>query len=194
VNLLHWVKKSQLLLADYNSAKLRVKEEKVRLRQSWKKVRWTEEAQKIVQLVAENVQNQVHSRISGVVSRCLEAVFGGDLGRLEFKIRFERKRGKTDAILEFLDGGITINDPVNELGMGVIEVAAFALRLACVHTVRPAISKLLILDEPFKSIHSPVYRQRMANLLMELSMEMDFQIIIVTGIPEYEIGTVIRLK
>jgi len=79
-----------------------------------------ETAQEIVQTVAQSIQQQIHTRIADVVSRCLSAVFDEPY---EFRIIFEQKRGKTEARLIFVRDEQEI-DPMTAAGGGVIDVAA----------------------------------------------------------------------
>lgn len=178
------------LLAEHAHAKRRVKEERAALAEARESLRIALEAQKIIQDVAEAVQNEAHRQISGVVSRCLEAVFGDDAYAL--KIAFEKKRGKTEARLTFERGGLVLDDPPSEGGGGQVDVAAFALRLACLVLSRPKKRMLLILDEPFRFV-SKDYRPRVCEMLQALSRDMGLQIVMVTHSEEFMAGKVIEL-
>lgn len=178
------------LLSDYKHAVKQVKEERVLLYRADDAVTYTEEAQRIVQHVAQAVQQKAHKRIASVVTRCLETVFDDPY---EFRIEFERKRGRTEASIVFLRNGHTIRDLQGAVGGGVVAVAAFALRLACMVLSRPAVRRLVVLDEPFSHVHSPVYRERVKNMLETLSTEMDVQFVMVTGITDLESGTVVEI-
>ena len=145
-----------------------------------------EEAQQIIQAVAEMIQEQAHDRIAGVVSRCLAAVFDEPY---EFKIIFERTRGRTEARLVFLRDGMAV-DPITSSGGGVVDVAAFALRVSCLMLKRPAARRVLVLDEPFRFV-SKDYRPRVAQMLTDLATELHIQFIMVTHIEELRVGTVI---
>lgn len=147
-----------------------------------------EESQRIVQGVAQVVQQKVHDRISGVVSRCLESVFDDPY---EFRILFEQKRGKTEARLVFVRDDMEI-DPLTASGGGVVDLAAFALRLACLSLARPKLRPLVILDEPFRFV-SVDYRFRIREMLEILSKEMGVQFIQVTHIEDLKIGEVVEL-
>jgi DNA-binding TFAR19-related protein (PDSD5 family) len=50
-----------------------------------------EQARSIVQNVAEELQRKAHERLTSVVTKCLDSVFEDPY---EFKIEFEKKRGK----------------------------------------------------------------------------------------------------
>jgi len=147
-----------------------------------------EEAQKVLQLVAQTVQQSAHKRIAGVVSRCLEAVFDEPY---DFRIIFEQKRGRTEARLVFVREEMEV-DPLTASGGGVVDVAAFALRLSCLMLTRPSLRKILLLDEPFRFVSSG-YRERVRNMLENLSKDLGVQIIMVTHMDELKTGNIIQL-
>lgn len=154
-----------------------------------------EEAQKFVQALAQQIQAQVHKRIASVVTKCLEEVFLDD--PYEFLIEFQQKRGRTEATLQLRRGKILLTDPLNEAGGGVIDVAAFALRLACLVLERPRKRLLLVLDEPFTKIRGKGNRQRMRGLVEMLSKEFGVQFIICIdhdAYPEFLLGDVVEIN
>lgn len=154
----------------------------------------TRRAQEILQACAERVQAKAHKQIVAVVTRCLRAVFGTTgPNAYEFRIDFLRKRGKTEADMYFVKNGER-EDPRDGVPGGVLDVAAFALRVAEVLMQRPPVRRLLILDEPFKfpSLRRN-YRERVKDLVTALAEELDFQFIIVTHDPVFEVGKVIDL-
>lgn len=166
-----------------------VQEERQNLSQAEKTLEQTQTAQEVLQLVAQAVQQKAHEKIGTVVSSCLQAVFGEQA--YEFKILFERKRGKTEAQLRFCRGGLDI-DPLTASGGGVVDVAAFALRVACLLLHRPRLSKLIVLDEPFRFV-SAAYQENIRSMLEELSKDLKLQIIMVTHNETIATGKVIRL-
>lgn len=146
------------------------------------------EAQSHAQAIAKGVQQQAHKRIATIVTRCLAAVFDDPY---EFAIRFEQKRGRTEARLVFVRNEQEV-DPMTASGGGVVDVAAFALRLSCILLSRPPVRRVCVLDEPFKFV-SEEYRENVRKLLETLSTELEFQVIMVTHIPEIVTGNVIEL-
>ena len=148
-----------------------------------------EEASQIVNSIAEDIQHRAHEHVSQVVTRCLQAVFTDDA--YEFKILFERKRGKTEARLVFYRGDLEI-DPLKAAGGGPVSVAAFGLRLACLLLSKPRKRRILCLDEPFSNL-SRDYLPNLVELLEQLTIELGVQMIIVSHSPELEIGKVIQL-
>jgi DNA repair exonuclease SbcCD ATPase subunit len=140
--------------------------------------------------IGRTIQQQAHARIAQLVTRCLAAVFEED--PYEFDIAFEQRAGRTVAALAFLRAGRRLN-PTEAAGGGACDVAAFALRTACIMLARPPRRRLLLLDEPFRYL-SREYRPRARALIEALSQELDVQFIIVTHDPEFIIGTVIEVR
>lgn len=165
-----------------------LKREERELNEAEAEVQHSKQAQDILQHLAQAVQQRVHEKVSAVVSSSLEAVFDDPYA---FKIQFERKRGRTEASLRFLRRDLDV-DPLTATGGGVVDVAAFALRVACLVMHQPKLSRLVVLDEPFKFV-SAQYRPKVRQMLEELSKEMGLQIVMVTHIEEFETGKIIEV-
>ena len=146
-------------------------------------------AQKITQEVAKNLQEYAHQQISRVVTKCLSTIFAEDA--YEFKIKFFQRRGKTEAELLFVRDGQEI-DPCTAAGGGVVDVTAFALRLAALILTKPRRRRLIIADEPFRFL-SRGYRDKVRELLESLSKEMGIQFILTTHSSELMLGKVIEV-
>jgi len=177
------------LLAQHALTISKIKQEKQHLEQAKASVDTIKQAQSIVQQVAETIQNQAHKQIANVVTSCLQAVFGEDA--YEFRIVFDRKRGKTEARLVFVRNGEEI-EPTDSAGGGVLDVAAFSLRLACLVLSVPKKRRFLALDEPFKHL-SADYRPAVRELLMKLAEEMNMQFLLITHALDLAIGKVVEL-
>ena len=178
----------QILLAQRNTLEGMLDMEKASLESTSKQLRAIVKGQKILQQIAQDVQQRAHNQIASVVSKCLRAVFDEPY---EFRINFEKKRGRTEAQLEFVrDNQGT--DPLTAAGGGVVDVAAFALRIACLVLSRPVLRKVVVLDEPFRFL-SVEYRNRVSDLLVQLSQDMNIQFVMVTHMKELEVGKVYRL-
>lgn len=165
-----------------------LKEEKDLLAGAEQTLLRSQEAQEILQLVAQAVQQKAHEKIAGVVSSCLSAVFDDPY---EFRIDFERKRGRTEASLRFCRRGLVV-DPLTASGGGVVDVAAFALRAACLMLHRPRLSRLMVLDEPFRFVSSE-YQGNIRSMLEELAKDLGLQIIMVTHNETIATGKIIEL-
>ena len=191
MNIIKTRKKVNNLLSDLRIAERTCKEEKQKHTGAENRLIYIGEAQQVSQQVAQEIQQQAHRRIAGVVSRCLEAVFVGD-DVYGFKIRFDRKRGKTDAILIITKNGHEVEDPLNADSGGVVDVAAFTLRTSCIVLAKPNLRRFLALDEPFKFV-SKEYRNNVRMLLEGLAKDFKFQYLMVTHESAYHIGKVIEL-
>lgn len=144
----------------------------------------------VIQEVAQHIQQQAHNQIAAVVTKGLQSVFDEPY---TFKIDFEKKRGRTEARLIFERDGLEL-DPLTASGGGVIDVAAFSLRVACLALSRPAVRPLLILDEPFKNVSKANgYLDRIPALLEILCEDIGIQIIMVTHIEELKVGKIVEV-
>lgn len=168
-------------LAEYDAASLGLKTASQSLSETRAQYEAALRAKEIVQTISLDCQQQCQQRIAFVVTRCLEAVFGKDT--LRFSLVFEQKRGQTEVRGVILDASGHELDPMDSCGGGVLDVAAFGLRLACMMLTRPRLAKVLVLDEPFKFV-SGTYRPAVVQMLQELSQEFGVQIIMVTHLPE----------
>jgi len=117
----------------------------------------------------------------------MEAVFDDPY---EFRITFERKRNRTEASLSFVRDGLEV-DPMSAAGGGAVDVAAFALRAACL-TLQTDLEQILVLDEPFRFL-SREYRHRVRSLLVTLSADLGIQFLLVTHLDALRIGNVVVL-
>lgn len=169
--------------SNYKAELRELKDEKEQLQHQTK-------ALNVVRTAAESIQKSVHKHISSIVSRCLSAVF--EETAYEFQIIFEQKRNRTEARLCFIRNGKEV-DPTFACGGGVLDVASFALRLACLVLSRPAKRRLLVLDEPFKML-STNYHGRVKDLLEQLSNELDVQIVMVTHSQYLQAGEVVGIE
>jgi predicted ATPase len=178
------------LLAEFRFARRQAREERSAHRTAVQEVQDAAAAQALVQDVAEAVQGHAHRQLASVVTRCLAAVFDDPY---TFEIIFTKSRGKTEARFQLSRDGLVLDDPPNQCGGGVLDVAAFALRIACLMLSTPRRRRLLLLDEPLRHLHSPVYRKRARELIMTLAEEMKVQVIMTTGMRELMCGKVISL-
>lgn len=176
-------------LSDYKAAKHQCKEEEKKLQEAKAYCHNVEESRQICQTVAEAIQKTAHKQISAVVSTCLHTVFGEDYG---FDIRFEKKRGRTEAKLLLLKNGHEISEPLDSDSGGVLDLAGFALRLSCLMLTKPKLRRILVLDEPFKFV-SETYREKIVALIEQLSQDFQIQFVIVTHIPSLQAGKIISL-
>lgn len=134
-----------------------------------------EHALEIVKAVSIATQERLQFHISEITSLAMDAVFA-----LPYKVEaeFVERRNKIECDLYFTRGGERIS-PTKEAGGGALDVAAFALRIACYTMMRQRSSPVIILDEPFRFLSKDM-QERAALLLKELSTKLGIQFIIVT--------------
>ena len=184
----HYKERVLNLQRDYGTAETMLKTEQKKCSEAQDEHLDAVDAQHVIQAIAKGIQESAHKQIAGVVSRCLEAVFDEPY---KFKMNFELKRGRTEVALVFERLGMEV-DPMDASGGGVVDVAAFALRCACLVLSRPKLRRILVMDEPFKFV-SEIYRPRVREMIDALSVDLNIQFVIVTHISELETGKVVRL-
>ena len=134
-----------------------------------------EEAQSIIRIVAKKTQEQLEYHISELVTLALSAVFPDPY---ELVVRFEERRGKTEADLLFRRDGDEIQ-PMEASGGGPVDVAAFALRVALWSLRRPRSRATMPLDEPFRFVSRDL-QPKASQMLKEVSERLGLQIIMVS--------------
>jgi len=132
-----------------------------------------EKAQIFIQKVAKETQEKLRYHIEDIVQMALDAC---NLEEYEFRVKFEIKRGKTEADLIYLKDDQPVN-PIDATGGGVVDITAFALRIAAWSLSKT--DNLIIFDEPFKHI-SKNLRNQAGEILNKLSKKLNLQMIIVT--------------
>lgn len=184
-----WTKAVAKRLALYEAAKASVRLEKTKLAELAELEKDLAEATGIAQRVAQGVQHQAHRRIARIVTRALEAVFEDPY---VFKILFERKRSKTEAQLVFERDGVQVADPLDSASGGVADVAAFALRVACLVLSTPPKRRFLALDEAFKNVRAH-NRPAVRRMVEALATELGLQVLMITNSDALRCGKVIDL-
>lgn len=155
----------------------------------------TQTAQRIIAEVSQTLQQQAHTRIAAVATQCLQTVFQENSYSLGMV--FDKKRGRTEAVIKLERNGLVIDNPLDEVGGGVTDVAGFSLRLAALCLQRPPMRRLLVLDEPFKAVRGKQYRSRVRSLLLTLADELGVQFVICAdhvAYPEFLLGKVVEVE
>lgn len=144
-----------------------------------------EEAQKLLQKTAKDLQNRLSIKINEFVTYTLEQVFGS--GVYEFHMEFVEKRGKTEVEMYLTssnDGRVDLKDPNNiRGGGGCLDIVALALRIA-MWSLQPKRTNTFIYDQPFTNVSADVL-PRVADLLQELSERMGLQFIIINHLVQF---------
>lgn len=134
-------------------------------------------AQAFIQKVAKETQEQLRYQISDIVQLALDAVFPGEY---EFTVNFEIKRNKTEASLSFMKDGKEV-DPMSASGGGVVDLAAFALRISAWSLGNS--NNVIVLDEPFRFLSKDL-QPRAGEIMKQLSHRLNIQFIMVTHAKE----------
>ena len=87
----------------------------------------TDKALEIVKIVGLKMQQQLQFHISNLTSMAMESVFNEPY---ELLVEFVERRDKTECDLLFLREESKL-DPLSSSGGGALDVASFALRIAC---------------------------------------------------------------
>lgn len=130
----------------------------------------------IIQSVAKLTQQQLEIHIGGLVSLALEAVFPHPY-KLVLKFESRRNRSEADLLLQDEDGNLL--SPMDAVGGGVVDVAAFALRIALWSLERPKPCPVMFMDEPFRFLSSDL-QNRASQMLKEIRKKLGIQFLIVT--------------
>ena len=142
------------------------------------RIKLLEQAQAFLQKVAQDTQSQLKFQIEDIVNLALETCFPNEY---EFQLQFNIARGKTDAELVFLSQKTgRLIDPMNASGGGVVDLTAFALRIAS-YALEQGVDNVIILDEPFRFISRDL-QARAGEILKSLSTKLGLQIVMVTHI------------
>ena len=144
-----------------------------------------EQAREIVREVGLKTQQQLQYHISNLTSLALGAVFDDPY---ELTVDFVERRNKTECDLLFERDGLSIK-PIDAAGVGAIDVAAFALRMASWSMQKPHTRNVIMLDEPFKHLKGAEANRRALNMIKEISNKMNVQIIMISDerIPKEDI-------
>ena len=132
-----------------------------------------DEARVLIQLVAQQTQQQLEYVISDIVTLALSIVFDDPYS---FKVEFVLRRGKVECDLWFERGGQLVH-PLDASGGGTVDIAALALRLSLWALLKN--TPVIIIDEPFKHLSKNLH-PRASTMLKELSSKLGLQIIMVS--------------
>jgi len=159
--------------------KIQVRKSLIEVKQEYrdakKSLHLHEKAKEVIRIVGLETQQKLQFHISDITSLALEAVFPDPY---ELKANFIQRRNKTECDLTFVRDEMEI-DPIEASGVGAIDVAAFALRIASWSMNIPHTRNTIILDEPFRFL-SKNYQEQASMMIHEISQKLGIQCIIVT--------------
>ena len=137
-----------------------------------------EQAREIVKKVGVETQKQLSYQIGDITSLALDAVFTDPY---ELVVDFVQRRNKTECDLLFAKSDSRI-DPLSASGGGVVDVAAFALRVASWSMQNPRSRNVIIMDEPMRFLSRDL-QEKASQMLKEISEKLGLQFIIITHEP-----------
>lgn len=139
-----------------------------------------EQALEVCKEVEEVWHKTFNEDLSSVVSQGLTLVFETPM-RLEIESNFQRD---ASAVTFYLHEGKLKTQIIGEKGGGHVNVVSFLLRTLLLLNTRPALRKVLVLDEAFAEV-SAEFVPNVAALLRKLCDETGVQIILVTHEPSF---------
>jgi DNA repair exonuclease SbcCD ATPase subunit len=134
-----------------------------------------EQAREIIRKVGMETQQQLQYNISDIVSLALDSVFDDPY---IFRTEFCQRRNKTECDLYFERDGNRV-DPLTASGVGAVDIASFALRIASWSMASPRTRNVIILDEPFRFL-SENYQEQASLMVKEISQKLGIQFLIVS--------------
>ena len=145
------------------------------LRNLKRSLRQHEQAREVIREVGIKTQERLQFHISDITSLALEAVFPDPY---ELIVEFVQRRNKTECDLYFVRNENRV-DPMTASGVGAVDVATFALRIASWSMADPHSRNTIVLDEPFRFL-SEDYQEKASIMIKEISRRLGIQFIIVT--------------
>jgi len=135
-----------------------------------------EKAREVVRIVGLATQKQLQFHISDITSLALEAVFENPYS---LEVEFVQRRNKTECDLYFVRDEMRV-DPITASGVGAVDIAAFALRIASWSMAQPKSSNTILLDEPFKHLKGEVENKKALDMIKKITDKLKMQIIMVS--------------
>jgi hypothetical protein len=168
--------KIQKLKGKKESVQSQIASLKTEIKEKQKSLVQHEKAREIIREVGMKTQQQLQFHISDITSLALESVFPDPY---ELAVEFVQRRNKTECDLYFVRDGKKV-DPMTASGVGAVDVAAFALRIAAWSMQTPRTRATILLDEPFKHLKGLEPNKRVLEMIQEISKRMGIQVIMVS--------------
>jgi len=136
----------------------------------------------IITEVAKNTQEKFKERVEKLVTLAIQSVFEDNY---EFVLKFDRKRNQTECQLIVMENGIEFV-PKDDMGVGIIDIISFALRIVLWSMQSPKSRAFFVLDEPMEHVGSGAEEEiiRAAKMMKKSSHKLKFQLVIATHEPQ----------
>lgn len=143
-----------------------------------KERRDAEQAQTIIQVVAQETQNQLAYHIAEPVSLALASI---QEDPYSLNVNFEIRRGRTECDLMFERNG-QLSEPLDSTGGGCVDIASFGLRMArwsLNNDTRP----VFLLDQPTHELSGRDLQKKAGEMMKEVCSKLGAQLIVVSHSP-----------
>ena len=137
-----------------------------------------ERARDLLNQAMLGTQAKIKEFIEEVVSLALSTIYGPEYA---FALEYETRRNQVEATPWLVKGAERFS-PRDEVGGGVLDVAALALRLALWAIMEPRPSATFLLDEPSKFLSADL-QVEFGRMLTELAGLLGSQFVVVTHSP-----------
>ncbi|MCK9430612.1 MAG: hypothetical protein M0R17_11490 [Candidatus Omnitrophica bacterium] len=134
-----------------------------------------EQALEIIKIVGTNTQKALQFHVSDITSLALESIFPDPY---KLVLDFVDRRNKIECDILFERNGER-SKPKDSTGGGIIDVTAFALRIACWSMAVRKTRNIIIMDEPMKWV-SAEYQESASEMIKEVSKKLGIQFILIT--------------
>ena len=142
-------------------------------------LRVSKEAQKIIQIVAKETQQQIEYHISNMITMCIQ-----NLGKdYQFVCEFVTRRDKTECDLYLTNDSGEKLDPYAEVGGSIVQIIDFALRCSLWSLQKNKVNNFLFLDEPFNAIRKNLHT-KLKKILSDISQKLKLQLVIISHDPD----------
>lgn len=174
--------KAKELSADYNTHRKMLEEASEKRVLAMGNTVHIDRVMEIINTAAMKVQDQFSITLGEQVTRCIHDVIDNSEDKT-LKAVFEQKRGQTEVrfALQHESGGEV--NPLRASGLGLADVAAFALRVSLSCIERPRRRPFIMLDEPFKFLHGEENTNRAYSMLKQVCDNLGIQALVVTQEP-----------
>lgn len=131
-------------------------------------------------------REEIKNKIEYWVTKGLQLIFENTNYIFEFDMNVQRDEMYATPMLWSVYKGQKFRMDLSDSNAGaMLEIISFVLKVICLVFYRPALSKVIIADEPFKNT-SECYIPKVAEFLRELSNQLGVQIIMNTHQMEFK--------
>jgi len=131
----------------------------------------------VITEVVKSTQLQFKNYVETLVTKCISSIFDRDF---EFVLDYEIKANKTYIQPLIKEGDNELQIPKEDMGVSILNMLSFALRVVLWSLERPRSRAVFILDEPMRDMGKGKELDRAGDVLRELSQRLKFQLIIIT--------------